>query len=117
MLATDSPLERNLFDTSESVRVKEVGDFWLLGQCDGVVLSPHSAFADRALSMAMHTQLIVRCAKDKIRHGRVIKPVHKFSKQQEEAKIKILELNVTPPIGWDCRYVQLKDGPAFPGAF
>eukprot|EP00959_Pyramimonas_sp_CCMP1952_P208484 4361074-Pyramimonas_sp.AAC.2 len=115
VLSTDDPLERDLFDTSEQVRLKEVGDFWLLGQCDGVVLSPQSAFADRALALALHTPLTVRCGLDETKLGKAMRDVHKHS-GNETRMVGAAGVNATVALGWDCRYVQLKDGPTFPSA-
>jgi hypothetical protein len=120
VLATeDSLVEKDLFG-SEQARLKEAGDFWLLGQCDGVVLSPRSAFADRALSLAMHTPRTVRCEQERdivkrqqgVSKRRSVKLAGDEADHSSTAEVNgstTIIVNVTV-VGWACRYVQLQDG-------
>jgi len=102
LLEVIDPRDNNLGGESQAIRLKEAADFWLLGQCDGVVLSKESAFADKALTLAMHTVATVRCT-DAVHDPSV------HTRYQEKHDRMNTTVQVKGGAPWKCRRVQLQD--------
>lgn len=84
---------------SKAGRLKAIQDLWLLSQSDGMILSRTSSFADKALALAMHTMVTIRCRPnwEWIAFGKNLKP------------FKRVKLAVDVP-DWTCAHVMLQDG-------
>lgn len=79
-------------ENTNSARMKAAADWWLLTQVDAMVVGHSSAFADKAILMAMHVPVIVRCS----------------SSYASDLNITLTELNKMVP-GWSCRPVEVRD--------
>lgn len=78
---------------SEAARTKTASDWWLLTQVDGLVVGQSSSFADKALLMAMHVPVVVRCS----------------TEYAHDANITLgSKINTLVP-GWSCRPVEVRD--------
>ena len=81
--------------------MKAAADWWLLTQVDGIVVGHHSSYADKALLMAMHVPLIVRCSTD-----------YGVDNNVTMGNSKINKLVA----GWSCRPVEVVDDERGPTA-
>ncbi|KAK3266599.1 hypothetical protein CYMTET_24785, partial [Cymbomonas tetramitiformis] len=96
LVTNKGPIEHLGLLSTEAGRKRAAADFWLLTQCDGLVLSRSSHLADKAVLLAMHIPVIMRCKPD--------------SEWTSTSSIPEEGVTVTVP-GMSCRYVQMQDPP------